>query len=80
MISDKEFGEWLEHPVTKALRDFCKKRRQVMKDEWENTSPTEYLKETFVNGNVANLGYAKAMREIQELEFSQLTGELNERD
>lgn len=78
MISDKEFLEWLEHPVTQAVREYCKLRRTAIKNEWENASPTEYLQETYVAGHIADVGSLKAFREIQELEFDQLIGVIHE--
>lgn len=80
MISEAEFKEWLELPVTKALREFCGRRREEMRQEWESHPPTDYLQETYVMGSVANLGRCEAFKMIQELEFEQLLGGARERD
>lgn len=80
MITDKEFEEWLEHPVTAAVRDYCKRRRQDVLEHWASASPTEYLKETYVAGHIAEVGSLMAFKEIQELKFDDLIGVLNERE
>lgn len=80
MISDKEFDEWLQHPVTQVVREYCARSREATRQEWEKTSPTEYLKETFVAGNISNLGYCKAMKEMEELDFQRLIGVIHERE
>jgi len=32
MISDHEFDEWLEHPVTRAVREMLSKKREDIKE------------------------------------------------
>lgn len=80
MISEAEFKEWLESPVTKALREFCDRRREELRRDWERTLPSDYLKETYVMDSVRHLGSCEAFKMIQGLEFEQLLGDARERD
>jgi len=80
MISDRDFAEWLEHPVTVALRKVLEKKRDDLRRAWEGGSFTDYEKEGTVITNVANMGTCKGYAWVQELDWEELETELKDEE
>ena len=76
MISEKEFNEWLQHPVTLAVRDLLEKKRDTLRRQWEGGSFTDYARDTTVLVNVANMGTCKGYAFVAELEFQDILTEV----
>ena len=69
MISENEFKDWLQHPVTRALRELLEKKRDNMRREWEAGAYSDYEKDAVVLTNVANLGTCKGYAFVQDLSY-----------
>lgn len=78
MITDREFLEWADHPVTRALRKALEKKRDTIRRQWEGGSFTDYEREGTVITNVANMGTCRGYEWVQELDFETLIGELDD--
>ena len=76
MISETEFNEWLQHPVTLAVKAVLEEKRDVLRRQWEAGSFTDYEKDGTVITNVANMGTCKGYAYVQELDWEELETEL----
>lgn len=80
MISENEFKEWLEHPVTQAFRNALSAKRAGLRNEWEQSSPSEYMKEELILANVGNIGWCRGLAFAETLTFEQLVQELEDEE
>lgn len=78
MISEKDFQEWLEHPVTAAIKTVLEAKRDKLRRDWEGGSFTDYEKEGTIITNVANIGTCKGYAYVQDLEWEELETELKD--
>lgn len=78
MIDEKDFADWLQHPVTKVVREVLQKKREELRQQWEGGSFTDYKLETTALVNVGNLGTCKGYAFVAELDYEQLTTELDD--
>ena len=76
MISEIEFKEWLEHPVTHAVMELLQKKREDLRQQWEGGSFTDYEKDTTVLVNVGNLGTCKGYAFVMELAYEDFLTEV----
>lgn len=78
-IAKEDFERWSADPVTKALREILNHKREVLRQQWEGGSFTDYTVEGTSLTNVANLGTCKAYAFVQELtEYDAFTSELDD--
>ncbi len=77
-VSEKEFSEWLEHPVTAAVREVLQAKREALRQQWEGGSFTDYEKDAAILVNVGNLGTCKGYAFVTDLTFEQLESEIEE--
>lgn len=61
MISENEFKEWLEHPVTIEVRKVLASKRADLRNQWEMCDPTEFADTQFSLGNAANIGWCRGL-------------------
>lgn len=80
MITEQEFKEWLEHPVTRTVRELLGKKREELRQAWEGGSFTDYDERTTVLVNVGNLGTCKGYAFVQELDYQQYVSEMELED
>ena len=76
MISKEEFAEWLQHPVTAEFRRALALRRADLRNEWEMSNPAEYAKDTFVLGNVANVGFCRGLAFAESFDYDSYMSEV----
>ena len=69
MISEEEFKGWLDHPVTRAVRQLLADKRADLRNEWEMSDPTAYATDTFVLANVANLGWCRGLAYAETIDY-----------
>ena len=60
-LTEEDFAGWLDHPVTRAVRALMAAKRADLRNEWEMSEPASYAAETFVLGNVANVGMCRGL-------------------
>lgn len=78
MISEGEFKEWLQHPVTRAMRELLEQKRDQLRRQWESGAFSDYEKDAVVLTNVANLGTCKGFAFVQELEYDDFLTEIDD--
>lgn len=61
-ISEKEFEEWLLHPITREFRRVLGVKRRELRDLWEDGHFTgDKIEETVIR-NVSNMGLAQGYK------------------
>ena len=68
-VTEEEFKGWLDHPVTKAVRELLAAKRADLRNEWEMSDPTAYTEQTFVLANVANLGWCRGLAFAETVDY-----------
>lgn len=76
MINERDFTEWLQHPVTAALKEALERKREDLRQDWEGGSFTDYTKEGTALVNVGNIGTCRGLAWVQELDYETLIGVL----
>lgn len=76
--TEKEFIEWLDHPVSRQLRDVLHARREELRQQWEGGSFTDYATETLALVNVGNIGTCKGYAFVTDLTYEQFIQELED--
>ena len=64
-----EFAEWLEHPVTQAVREMLERERDLLRRQWESGAFGDYTKEATVLTNMSNVGYCRGLALVAELDY-----------
>tara|TARA_R110000868_G_scaffold100928_1_gene277827 strand:+ start:543 stop:785 length:243 start_codon:yes stop_codon:yes gene_type:complete len=77
MIPEKEFREWLEHPVTRDVKKFLASRRETLRQDWEGGSFTDYTSEGVALTNVGNIGLCRGYAAVMDLTYEELVTELD---
>ena len=72
------FLDWVEHPVTEALREALAGKRQERKNDWEDGNVLNYSKDEQMLRNAAAIGECNGYRFVQELTFEKLQEELED--
>lgn len=78
MVNEEEFADWLQHPVTQALREVLAHRREQLRRQWEGGSFTDYSKDGTILTNVGNMGTCRGYAFVEELEYEILETELDD--
>lgn len=73
----EEFADWLAHPVTEAVLELLKRRREERRDQWESGQVLELAQDAQMLRNAAAIGECTAYRYLCDLTFEQLQGELS---
>lgn len=77
-ITESEFKEWKSHPVTLAVVEILAKKREELRQAWEGGSFSDYDERTMALLNVGNIGTCKGYAFVQELEYDQYLGEIDD--
>lgn len=78
MISQEEFNEWLQHPVTKAVRAVLAAKRADLRNEWEMSNPTAFTKDELILANVGNIGWCRGLAFAETLDFETYAMEIED--
>lgn len=78
MITDRDFADWLEHPVTGEFRKALAAKRAALKNEWEQSDPAAYTKDAFILASVGNIGWCRGLAFAETMDYEQLIGELDD--
>lgn len=78
MKTEGEFNEWKQHPMTIEFMRILAGKRADLRNEWELCSISEYTKDEFVLGNVANLGMCKAYMYAEQFDYETYEMEISE--
>jgi len=77
-MTEQEFNEWKSHPMTLAVMEILSKRREQMRLDWEGGSFTDYDERAMALTNVGNIGTCKGYAFIQDLDYEQYIGEIDD--
>jgi hypothetical protein len=81
LLTPEMFADWLEHPVTQALRgQVLPAKRTELHIRWENGDYTAESNEGTMQLNAKAVAEAGVLRWFQELNFEQFIGELKDVD
>lgn len=76
MITDQEFKEWLDHPVTRAVKEYLASRRNTLMESWANGEFSAAFSVEMAVKNAGATGACSVYSELAELDFEQLIGEI----
>jgi len=79
-MTEAEFNEWKLHPGTQAVMEILSKKREDLRQAWEGGSFTDYEQGTMALVNVGNIGTCRAYAFVQNLDYEQYLGEIDERE
>jgi len=77
-VTESEWDEWRGHPVTLAIMDILAHKREEMRLAWEGGSFTDYDDRAMALTNVGNIGTCKGYAFVQELDYEQYLGEIED--
>ena len=77
-LTEQEFGEWLQHPGTIALKEILEKKREELRQRWEGGSFTDYEKDGTVLVNVGNMGTCKGYAFVTDFNYEAYVTELED--
>lgn len=68
-LVESEWGEWKQHPVTKAFFAYITLKREEGKERWADGNFTQPDAHGTVQQNSASIGTVKAFKDLLELNF-----------
>lgn len=77
-LNQEIFADWLQHPVTEALRKVLQKWRNERKDAWERGDALAQGQAVYPLLNAAAVGECSAFKQVEELDLEKLKGELED--
>ena len=77
-LTEEEFNDWQRHPMTVALKEILASKRNQLRLAWEGGSFTDYDSHAMALVNVGNIGTCKGFAYVQELDYVQYLGEIDE--
>lgn len=78
VLTETEFLEWKQHPMTVALMELLEAKRDTLRRQWESGAFTDYEKDATTLVNVGNLGTCKGLAFVVDLTYEDYIGELDE--
>lgn len=79
LLTNEVFNDWLEHPVTQALRkQILPAKRQELHLRWENGDYTAESKDGTMQLNAKALAESATLRWMQEMDFETFIGEIKD--
>ena len=77
-MTEEEFNAWKLHPGTQAVMEILAKKREELRQAWEGGSFTDYDKGAMALVNVGNIGTCKGYAFVQNLDYEQYLGEIDD--
>lgn len=78
MISEEEFNEWRQHPMTKELMRVLGMKREEMRQNWEGGVFTDYEPTAMALISVGNIGTCKGYAYVQDFDYTQYMTEIED--
>lgn len=78
MISEQEFNDWLQHPVTKAVKELLEAKREELRQQWEGGAFTDWDASTMALTNVGNIGTCRGYAFVMDLNYEQYSSEIDD--
>ena len=77
-IPEEEFKAWLDHPVTKAVRQVLANKRADLRNEWEMSEPSAFTREELILANVANIGWCRGLAFAETIDYETYEMEIDD--
>jgi hypothetical protein len=77
VLHEEEFQEWLQHPVTEALRAWARREKESFKEQWASGAFTDQGQFATAILNAKAIGNCEALERVANIEFDQLKEEDN---
>ena len=77
-IPEEEFKAWLDHPVTKAVRQVLANKRADLRNEWEMSEPSAFAREELILANVANIGWCRGLAFAETIDYETYEMEIDD--
>lgn len=77
-ITEEEFNDWKQHPVTIAIMEMLSVKRENLRQDWEGGSFTDWEPETMALTNVGNIGICRGYAFVQELDYEDYLTEIDD--
>ena len=77
-LTEAEFNEWLGHPGTRALIEILHAKRELLRQQWESGSFTDYEQGTTALINVGNLGTCKGYAFVTDFTYESYLTEIDD--
>jgi hypothetical protein len=77
-VTEQEFNEWRQHPVTRAIMEILDRKREIIRQNWEGGSYTDWDSSMMSLINVGNIGECKGYAYVQELDYEQYIAEIED--
>ncbi len=68
-VTENDFKDWLQHPVTKVVRKLLAGKRADLRNEWEMSDPTAFLEAEFNAANIANIGWCRGLAYAEQIDY-----------
>jgi hypothetical protein len=65
----EQWEEWLQHPCTKALREWAREKLAGLKDEWASGTFTASFDIEMMAKNAGATGACSVYAEVEEMDF-----------
>jgi hypothetical protein len=78
LLTSEAFADWLQHPVTEAVKKVLERKRRELKDAWESDEIQALTSQDWLLRNAANIGESRAYKRLGEMDFEALKGELED--
>lgn len=76
--SQEEWGEWEQHPATKALKAVLESRIAGLKEQWAEGAFTHATTEAAVLANNHAVAQCQVYRDVLEIDHLTILGELSD--
>lgn len=77
-LTEELWADWLQHPVTEALRWALARRRQERKDDWEAGETVAFANPEHALRNAAAIGECQGYKFVQEITLETLKQEIED--
>lgn len=74
-LSEEAWKEWLQHPVTRRLREVAAERKLELMEKWAAGDFTASFTNEMIAKNAGATGACSIWDEIQEMDFSLIEGD-----
>ena len=78
MMTEDEFNEWKLHPMTQELLRILEAKRELLRQQWEGGSFTDYEAVTTSLVNVGNIGMCRGYAFVADLTYEQYIMEIED--
>ena len=80
VVTEELFLDWLEHPVTQAVKRVQARKREELRTQWENGELVDMTEFKTAVESAHAMGQARAAKWLLELDLETLKGELADED